>query len=894
MNSNNTNITIEEILQIKSLFSEIYDENLRPRIKGDVFNQKIKRLNDYVYSEKIGLPRNTTPKQIEIKLEQLYENLIKLPKFQDQSPNDVNKNNEIKSKTLRSDEIENLQKTKDLRDEQIRTSKEKANADIRNFEERNKEIYEEKQRLNEFLEKSSRAKEELKKVGDVYLKVEAAKVINFSEDENSIFENYKNSAINDPEVSTIKLAREIHANVDSKLEATGLSTDDIDTLVNMTAQRSVENWIESKSPNYIAPAAYVAINDTVSKNVPKSLDPETQVTVLEAIKANNLYKYQSDLVYKNVLKSALGENVADATFGSEYKILVSSTQDNVYTHKYNFSDVVESSRQIYSERIRNIDSILGLGRQETQSYLFNQSAAYFAKSSTGKVILRPNSNAEMLFFSTFKNAGKTVTWTGTGAFGNIIAKSGYAPLVNLVTGTKFVTPVITQAAKVAGQAAVKVAVKTGVSASLATTLSATFGTAVPIIGNIVGFIIGWVGGKIIDKLPQIKKWLSKNSIPLGVVAGFGGAVVFGAGPGVIIGLGFITFAGGLAPFLMATMGILGYIGSSLAITIATPVIIAFLTLPPLIAFIMLVINNSAYIVPPSLNESSIGKITSPYIDITKTASPAGPLKNEDLPETITYTVKITAKKGNLTNVKITDRCEVISRNSVSCPDFTIPEAPASISPSAPFVFTYTAAIDSKFRDAVAINTIVVTADALEQSGATAEVSNSLTIGNPPISCPVPGAKPDNSMNYSYNSSNDTGHGSKPYWTAMGSSYSYALPQSTGCMRPGDCPYYGYAYDVFPNGTTEVFAPTVLGKDVTWNCSYAFSNGGGRAGYTYHCTSTDGKYLLVLTHINKNAKTGTIKSGEKIGSLFNQQGNTHLHLEFQLDGKWQKPENYFCK
>jgi hypothetical protein len=47
-------------------------------------------------------------------------------------------------------------------------------------------------------------------------------------------------------------------------------------------------------------------------------------------------------------------------------------------------------------------------------------------------------------------------------------------------------------------------------------------------------------------------------------------------------------------------------------------------------------------------------------------------------------------------------------------------------------------------------------------------------------------------------------------------------------------------------------------------------------------------------MNKNAKTGLVKSGEKIGTLYNQGTNTHLHLEFQLSGKWEKPENYFCK
>lgn len=416
-------------------------------------------------------------------------------------------------------------------------------------------------------------------------------------------------------------------------------------------------------------------------------------------------------------------------------------------------------------------------------------------------------------------------------------------------------------------------------------------------GGWVGLAVGWVLGEALGKLlekvnwAKVKKFLSEYVLPVAVG---GGLIMFGAPvAGLVAGGVLFGAARGatLASMTAGTLGVLGFIGSSIGIAIATPVIISIIVIPPLIAFIMLVINNSAYVVPPSLSGSGIGRISSPYIDIVKNASPAGPLKNTDLPTEVTYTVTIKAKKNALTNIKITDTCQVISRDNVPCPDFNLPVAPASISPTTPFVFTYSANLSTGFGDSVVINTIQVTADTLEQSGATTEASNSLTIGNPPISCPVPGAKPLNSMNYSY-SSNDTGHGSTAYWG--GTTPYYHLPQGTSCMKPADCPYYGYAYDVFPNGTTEVFAPSVLGKDVNWNCSYAFSNGGGSAGHTYHCLSTGNNYLLVLTHMNKNAKTGLIKSGEKIGSLYNQGGNTHLHLEFQLNGKWEKPENYFCK
>ena len=103
--------------------------------------------------------------------------------------------------------------------------------------------------------------------------------------------------------------------------------------------------------------------------------------------------------------------------------------------------------------------------------------------------------------------------------------------------------------------------------------------------------------------------------------------------------------GSLATFATGAFGVLGFIGRSVGIAIATPVIVTLLVLPPLVAFIMLVINNSAYVVPPSARTlATMGQVVSPYIDIQKVASPAGPFQNSDLPKTIEYTITITAKK----------------------------------------------------------------------------------------------------------------------------------------------------------------------------------------------------------------------------------------------------------
>lgn len=497
------------------------------------------------------------------------------------------------------------------------------------------------------------------------------------------------------------------------------------------------------------------------------------------------------------------------------------------------------------------------------------------------------------------------------------AKWAGTPFVYSIPATKAVTQLATQTGLkgIIGQVAARFGIGAAVGAAGGGSSGAAAGAAAGAVAGggvlsaataALGAILGTLFTNLLSKL---KTWWTKNKDNLAAV---------GVG---LLGLGILTrsvplMVGSslfLLPRLLAGGGIAAGLGASawlfisnlgrfFAVAIGTPLLIIILVTPPLVAFIMFVINSGAYIVPPFEGNLSLGGFSSPYVDITKEPVPAGPFSNSEFPKTVQYKITVKPKKGNLNNVKLTYDCKVISRSSsIECPSITVldelykdifNQTLDSISPTG-ISFTYSSSYDNRFKDSAIIDSISLSATTTDNKSVSAETSASITYGTPPISCPVPGAKPLNSMNYSYNASNDTGHGSRPYWNAMGgSAYRYALPQSTGCRRPSDCSYYGYAYDVFPTGTKEVFAPTVEGKDVTWQCSYAFVNPG--AGNTYKCISTNGGYTLVLTHMNSGAKTGTIKSGEKIGSLFNQTGNTHLHIEFQVNGRWVKPEQYFCR
>lgn len=173
----------------------------------------------------------------------------------------------------------------------------------------------------------------------------------------------------------------------------------------------------------------------------------------------------------------------------------------------------------------------------------------------------------------------------------------------------------------------------------------------------------------------------------------------------------------------------------MAITIGTPIIVAIVVFPILVAIILFIINSGAYIVPPMTNTP--GGISSPYIGITKTADPTGPFSNSGLPKTITYKVTVQAKKGPLTNISFEEDCQVIkSGSSLTCPDISgkIPDPPESISPSEPFSFDYQVTYSGAFTDSIVTNTLTVTADATDQAGAKASGSASVIFGSPPTGC----------------------------------------------------------------------------------------------------------------------------------------------------------------
>ncbi len=414
------------------------------------------------------------------------------------------------------------------------------------------------------------------------------------------------------------------------------------------------------------------------------------------------------------------------------------------------------------------------------------------------------------------------------------------------------------------------------------------GIAASIVASpIVGALASQVATKVIPLLKR--NW---KKVMAGLTAA--GLAVVGGVPGAAIGLGVI---------LVAFPGLLG---AALGAMIA-PAVVVIVAIPLIVAVILFIINSGAYIVPPAPSFVP-GAITSPYIGIEKTADP-NCMNRAGCPSfgPVEYTVKIYAKKGSLSNIQIRNQYKVIGESNAAEPNPEIEalnDLPQTISPGQGFTFTYSLNLGTEYDNSIIIDSLTVTANTSEQKGATASTNASVVIGNPPIDCPVPGGRMRGALDGSYDSGREIGHGSNEYWIRVGGSCRYALPQGTGCRGPlnspgnicsgqaNRCSYYGYAIDVFPSGSTDVLAPRVLGEETIWVYDNSFSN--GRAGWSHVYLDSNRGYTIVFTHLKREANYGTsIPSGAKIGELFNLGGNTHLHLEFAINGVYVRPEEYFC-
>lgn len=269
-------------------------------------------------------------------------------------------------------------------------------------------------------------------------------------------------------------------------------------------------------------------------------------------------------------------------------------------------------------------------------------------------------------------------------------------------------------------------------------ITAAIGSIEGPLGTLVGYIVGTIGEKVLGKAVVFAKKYGKYI--LGVPLVVGGFLVGGTAGLGMTGAGSAALlwpSGGLSALRSGATNAFSFFTRNLFLpSIGPPLLFFFVVTPLTIALMLFIINTGAYVVPPA-DFAPVAE--NPYIGVTKEAEPAGPFDNDELPQQITYTITVTAKKGTLTNISFEHKCEVIKEGGTDTCDSPFPtDAPTIISPVEPYTFTYTTEYDgSKFFDSLILNTFSVTADTDEVSGTTASGASSIIVGDPPTACFTP-------------------------------------------------------------------------------------------------------------------------------------------------------------
>lgn len=263
---------------------------------------------------------------------------------------------------------------------------------------------------------------------------------------------------------------------------------------------------------------------------------------------------------------------------------------------------------------------------------------------------------------------------------------------------------------------------------------------IPVVGAVIGAVAGAAAPKFIKLVKDNAKNIGKAAISV-----LGGAIGFVLGGGTLfstligVGGGYLTGAmvtGGIPGVSTALSSAASAAGTVVSVVWATalagigaPILGFLIGFPILVIFILFIINSGAYVVPPGqqfLNE------TNAYIGVEKTANPSGQVVS---PTSITYTVKITAKKDPLTGISISSDCKAIKKGTtLDCPAEQIPAPPASINPGTPFTFTFTSNYGGRYQDSLVSNTITVSGISSEGGKQSDIGSSSVCFGKCPLDC----------------------------------------------------------------------------------------------------------------------------------------------------------------
>jgi len=352
-----------------------------------------------------------------------------------------------------------------------------------------------------------------------------------------------------------------------------------------------------------------------------------------------------------------------------------------------------------------------------------QKATEGVKKAAGKV-LGPTTNAaksqvKKLAVSAVKTGGKKVLAKG----GLAVVKSGLAVALGIPTG--------------------------GLGTIATLIVSEIVGKILSLAKNVLSSILRFFTGEedFRKQLLYLTAALAIILMGLGLAipALIAGALALGA---LISIMGGLTLLAGAAGVVQAFIIVL----ITVIIAVGAPVIMAAFGFRLTVIFIIIIINNSAFVVPfGGFNTGTQPPEESVYIDVTKEATPPGPFGNNQQ-ISVSYTITITAELGDLTNFIFTYDCQVYTDHNQDCPPATniragpeggpfqnFPTFQAAIPPVIPAGTSYVIMYDviysaGNFDDSLITDTFTVEADALGGARSQESGVETITIGNPPNDC----------------------------------------------------------------------------------------------------------------------------------------------------------------
>lgn len=455
---------------------------------------------------------------------------------------------------------------------------------------------------------------------------------------------------------------EISNNIKESLSANTigkvLSQDEISIIADKTANDIV---FAVNNPDLQAESNYQV---AILNSLPKADDIINKITTNTAAKefiktgpSEIAFFKNSTQLSRNIL-SSFNEKLASAVFGPDpqnIKVTFYETQVSGYTHNINLGEVNKGYSDIVQTQSRFGDQIRSLGKDQAKQFLMrrarslldNQIAKLPAKSLL-KGVYNSAFGQKLLNLVGLSKS----TLFSEGLIGNLVSKiPGFSSLLQGVaskvgidlgfstvstavtlaetpaainTGVTGMTTVVAQGAKtslktIAANALVKIApglaAKLGIGAAAGVAAGTATGAGSGFLaglwsgpGALVTAIIGALVGLIKALWPKIKEFFNTYGVGIGAVL-LGGGFIYGSPILISMGAPILVFSVPAVGGLKAAVGKLGsflkFVLAALIIHIGKPVIITLVSIPIVIAFILLVINSGAYITPPGSHTGTI-------------------------------------------------------------------------------------------------------------------------------------------------------------------------------------------------------------------------------------------------------------------------------------------------